>query len=520
MAKLDDQQFDRLLKQKLDARILPAPEELWSSIDEGLDLAEAQDKKLDQELKEQMGSFERKAPASLWGAIEGSLAQPETLDGNELLDQKVRESYQSQQTAPEQIWHNIDQQLNVDHIWRNMQPGLSQMRKGYIWRKRLRQISVAAMFLLLIRGCGLNFLPDNLLESSEQTIAQNSNISKGQGVKEKFHTAPLAQQQQDIKAQQQQQPTVTKTYPRTPANKQASPQKAGQKKTVSNQEDQTQAVLAFAHKVIEQHATYQDDPKALDAPIEGRGSEHKSFRKQVIPSLLDKVIDQEQSSDLLPILKDLKPLNSKPHRSTYQEVGLIAAFHHTVIINDARPKSLISQMASRVDKKILAAPAFGLFIDHHFRPKQAVSFEFWWDARVRQQYNYAYAGKQLSEEIQLRYVKAAVSYELNVLNYSFLNSQQKLLLKAGAYVANLQAQRQLSKNQHETNLPLEELKSWDSGLLLSLEQEHQLHPKLFFAYGLRSEIGLTSLMKLSSATNNVPSNLLNFGFLARLSYRL
>lgn len=514
MAK-DDQHFDKQLQQKLNARIVPAPKELWSSIADGLDQAAEQDAQLDQSLQEQFTSFEHKAPLGLWGAIEGELTSPPALDEDALLDEKVRESYEQPQAAPEQIWYNIDQQLNVDTIWRKMQPGLNHLRKAYLWRKRLRQLSMAAVFLLLIRGCGLHILPDFnqqpiTVEVNQQAIPAKSKEYHSTSKQAANSSQEETNSQQTIASPTTKQllPKSLKTIEKTKAeNNPLSTEQRPQAKVIGENDQHSSPSPSTDNSI----AKVVHDNKVMKEAIA-----EKILSQSPIPAMSANALAREEKAAIVELTKMVQPSSNK--FKAYQEIGLIASLQHSLILNDATPKSLRLQSASAVRKEILPAASYGLNINHYFHPKQALAFELWWNSSIRHKYNYAYRGKQLGAEVKLRYVKAALVYELNVLDYSFLKSQQKLLLRVGAYVANLQEQSQLS-SPYQTNLPLPELQDWDSGLLFGLEQKHQLHPRLSFAYGFRTEIGITSILEVSKANNKRPS-FLNVGGIARLNYRL
>lgn len=452
MAK-DDPQFDKLLQQKLNARIVPAPEELWSSIANGLDQVEQEDAQLDQSLQKQFSSFEYKAPIGLWGAIEGELLDSSALDEDALLDEKVRETYQHPQAAPEQIWYNIDQQLNVDTIWRKMQPGLKQLRKGYLWRKRLRQLSMAAVLLLLIRGCGLHILPD----FNQQPITAEVNQK----------TTPPESKDYNSTSKQPVNSSQGETYSKhvTPATKRMLPKSLRTIQKIKEEGRPLSTEQLPKHKTIVEIDQNSSPSSSTENNIEKVIHNNQVLKEAIseeilsqspIPAISPNTLTTEEKIAIVELAKMVHPSSNK--FKAYQEIGLIASLQHSLILNDATPKSLRLQSASAVRKEILPAASYGLNIGHHFHPKQALSFELWWNSSIRHKYNYAYRGKQLDAELKLRYVKAALAYELNVLNYSFLKSQQKILLRVGAYVANLQEQTQLS-SPYQTNLPFPELQN-------------------------------------------------------------
>ena len=145
-SKLHKDLFFDLIHQKMNEEFyVSAPEEVWNNMAKELDKLST-DKQFDDQLKEQLDQLHQKAPESLWANIAGSLEDSITTNSNELLENKIQEAFTKESEAPEYIWQHIDQQLTLDDIWRRMTPKLSRMRNLYLIRKRISQISIAAVF--------------------------------------------------------------------------------------------------------------------------------------------------------------------------------------------------------------------------------------------------------------------------------------------------------------------------------------------------------------------------------------
>jgi hypothetical protein len=135
------------------------------------------------QLKEKMDSFSTKAPDGLWNGISNELNQ--TVDDelnteNQLIDTKLREAASKSKIAPEFIWYGIEQKLNLDRVWNNMQPELNRIKRTYLFRKSISYISAAAILLLFLRSCSFDNMLQKpvIVEIENQNTSVNDNIQK------------------------------------------------------------------------------------------------------------------------------------------------------------------------------------------------------------------------------------------------------------------------------------------------------------------------------------------------------
>jgi hypothetical protein len=122
------------------------------------------------------------------------------------------------------------------------------------------------------------------------------------------------------------------------------------------------------------------------------------------------------------------------------------------------------------------------------------------------------------QHVNFNYLKLNLSYHANLLSYGAAKKNM-LIGAAGVYLSNLQSVR-LEYNAYPRQIAASpDVNSWDSGMLLSIGQKHQLGKRLSFEYGLRCEMGFASIFSIPSQKTYLRTNLFGMGAFSSLRYR-
>ena len=107
-------------------------------------------------------------PELLWDNI------VDALDENTISSNKIKTSFEKQydEKAPEVIWDDVENQLEIETVWERVHKVLDKRTRARYWREKAIQFSLAALVILWLRGCGIGeyipTLPSS--EFAEQTI--------------------------------------------------------------------------------------------------------------------------------------------------------------------------------------------------------------------------------------------------------------------------------------------------------------------------------------------------------------
>ncbi|MFT5647231.1 MAG: hypothetical protein ACI976_001920 [Aureispira sp.] len=94
-------------------------------------------------------------PPLLWTGIQSSLDHASTLNPSTESDNKIKTSFEvgHQDIIPENLWENVENELEVEGVWKRVLTGLNRRTKRKYWQEKGMQLSIAALALLLLRGC-------------------------------------------------------------------------------------------------------------------------------------------------------------------------------------------------------------------------------------------------------------------------------------------------------------------------------------------------------------------------------
>lgn len=104
-------------------------------------------------------------PPLLWNGIQSSLEQTSSFTPLTEVNNKIKTSFEAghQDPLPENLWENVENQLEIEGVWQRVLKGLNKRTKTRYWQEKGIQFGILALAILLLRGCdfgdGLNPTP-------------------------------------------------------------------------------------------------------------------------------------------------------------------------------------------------------------------------------------------------------------------------------------------------------------------------------------------------------------------------
>ncbi|MGH1335536.1 MAG: hypothetical protein ACRBFS_05355 [Aureispira sp.] len=160
------QVFEQAAEQEAQAH--PLQEQLWQNIVQELSTPplEEPSERLQKAFEEQ--EVPALPPVDLWGNI------AEGLDQN-----KIKESFEEQTipAAPAAVWEDIEQQLEIETVWKRIHKALDKRTSWLYWREKAVQGSLVLLVLLWLRGCDWGEQPPPQVVVNPVALATDYNTS-------------------------------------------------------------------------------------------------------------------------------------------------------------------------------------------------------------------------------------------------------------------------------------------------------------------------------------------------------
>jgi hypothetical protein len=444
-------------------------------------------------LKEKLDSFSAKAPVGLWNEIAFDMNQQDN-EKRTQIDDLVKSAADRKRNAPEFIWYGIEQKLNLDKVWDEMQPRLNRLRINYRIKKALSYLSAAAILLLFVRNCDFN------------SSSENSSIL----VDDNLNTKEIKQKQVD-KNQEQLTPNtfnLNNSSANSNTNKVYSPFKITNTNEAKNLFSNTKSQGIIT--AIDLQHIIQSQENAVRTILASESTQtEKSF--DIAPEAIE-IKNSETgllSENELTVKTDPLPDFKKSKRAKYS-LGLISSLRTTIFIDDQNSRKLNRINAVNVDLVPNLTFSYAVLVGAQFG-KHGFDAEFWYNNKVVQEYRYTVSGRRHSDLTKIDYLKINLIYRPQLLSYG----NNKIVANAGMYISNLKGVS-YSSTRHSYNNNSADLNLWVKGLVLGLGQEHMLSKYVVLDYGFRNEIGLSGIFKFGR--NNILNTKL-IGFTAFMSLR-
>jgi hypothetical protein len=508
-----DPNNDNLLKHlkiELDAFRSPAPSEIWDGIAHDLDL---DTDTIDSQLKSSLQSFSQSAPAFIWSNIESDIGNNEIEDKDQrsdmLLDKKLQEAANAKLSAPETIWYGIEQQLNVDAIWNGMQPKLNKLRSAYIRKRIVKFISVAALLLLFIRTCSFDtFITKPIsvsIPENNQKFSEFNKIKNTPGIDKTLKTeeTTVPYLSDNVLMQNNEAKVKEVKFNKKDLEIVSDNVNLQSEKSFFIVNNEVQNAELIINNLASEISLPKDDNNAIlfsMVELSVKNAEQLAVKKLVFPE-----ID----------IKDHK-LNKKNSFIPKYELGLVSVVNSAILINDQNTKKLSHVIRDKVETVPNLSYNFALQVGVQFAEKHSFLAEFWYNSKIRQEYRYNINGKQQHQTVDLNYVKFNLLYRPILFSYGF-EKRNAIVSGMGLYLANL---KHISNNMSANALvfPTATANEWDTGFSLSIGQEHKIGKSLVLDYGLRNEIGFSSIFKTNKSNPDKTSHL-GLGAYLALRYR-
>jgi len=443
-------------------------------------------------LKEKMDSFSTKAPDGLWNGISNELNQ--TVDDelnteNQLIDTKLREAASKSKIAPEFIWYGIEQKLNLDRVWNNMQPELNRIKRTYLFRKSISYISAAAILLLFLRSCSF----DNMLQKPVFVEIENQNTSVNDNIK-KNAELPSSEDEPN-------------------SNNSGKIDLANNNRNFKSQQKKNQLEGTFG--TTKQIEINRNDIalKQINESIKQLSGNNETINADKNePSIIELENREFKLNNEFAANSNVIDSHLKNKTKIEYRLGLITSIKSSLITNYDNSAKLNRLRAE--DFQLMPNPSFSYGVQIIAKKSaHSIIAEFWYDYKEKQEYSYSLSGRRHSDIIEISYVRFNLLYRPILFSYG----KTSVNAVAGAYLSNLKGSR-LSSTMPNRNLDLSELNNWNPGILLGIGQEHKIGSSLVIDYGLRNEIGLNSIYKTKGNIHS-KSNLMGFSAFVALAYR-
>ncbi|MFK7798801.1 MAG: hypothetical protein AB8E82_15225 [Aureispira sp.] len=148
------QAFEQAAEREAEAN--PLPEQLWQHIAQDLSTHTPVEsgQRIQQAFEEQ--PTPALLPANIWDNI-----------AKELESNKIKESFEAEEnpTAPTAIWNAIEEELEIETVWKKVHKTLDKRTSWLYWREKMIQGSLVLLILLWLRGCEWETPPANPIVS-------------------------------------------------------------------------------------------------------------------------------------------------------------------------------------------------------------------------------------------------------------------------------------------------------------------------------------------------------------------
>lgn len=136
------QAFEQAAEREAEAN--PLPEQLWQDIAQDL----SANTPVESGQRIQQAFEEQPTPALLPATIWDNIAKG--LERN-----KIKESFEAEEnpTAPTAIWNGIEEELEIETVWKKVHKALDKRTSWLYWREKMVQGSLVLLILLWLRGC-------------------------------------------------------------------------------------------------------------------------------------------------------------------------------------------------------------------------------------------------------------------------------------------------------------------------------------------------------------------------------
>jgi len=392
----------------------------------------------------------QKAPQGLWSSLEQKLDQS-------TLDARVKQSFhETESPAPEAVWQNVNQQLNIDRSWKAIYQRLN-WRTAAIWGMR------SALLLIPLLLIWFAYPKEDSISESNEARPFNK----------KEQLLPLSEKGVSSK----------KSKP------EASPSKGGPKSPLSsNQKALLPSGTPSSSKSISKleekgPKIFSDSSKEVPTTFIGREDQPLKLRTWRFL--------EPQTSGLAPIYSSLSPITSfaqdkKPLEfQAYWQLGLRIHYDRFLVDNNIARQA--SDANSLVAGQRDAGINYSVFLTYNWSEKSRLELSFLWDETLSQSYNRFGEGLYLNEEMTYRFQNYSINYSYRWVLSESVNAPA-ILIGVGPYYAQLKS----VKLQSDLGSKGRSARYRDRyGFIFKIGQEFKAGD-ISLSYGIQGQFGLNN----------------------------
>ncbi|PCH87272.1 MAG: hypothetical protein COB88_05930 [Flavobacteriales bacterium] len=448
----------------------------------------ADNKNIDNKIRESFEGLNRSAPQGLWEDLSENL---DISKSDSTIDERVKEGFQHiDKSAPDHIWGGVNRALNIDRVWRRV-TGVLDRRAAF---KRWARNVAAALLLLLLSWGGYRNLSNQQtpiiaeLEENNATISEkhvdeqrgDTPFQSGSGSDKHDNPEIIIGNGNDLSQANPNLNDNTKVLGESNLRNVQSNKRLAEYKAPNNSDNN---IPHTSRGGLDELIPRID--AGNDEIVVSPAQEPLSEMTLISPVWVSTAGDVNGELAILLNISDSSEAKFEKRRRF--EIGLTYSYNNTWLLNNETTSSF--RKTSLVTTTATYAHSYGLMANYNFNKKNAVSTEFYINARAKQDYGVYVEGRYYDKEIELNYSKITLLYQRNILQPRRAISS-RYTVKAGGFLGLLK-----NKHRYYDNKIVSSSDSYaniDYGVKLAVGQEKELR-NVILGYGLNSEYGFKNI---------------------------
>lgn len=373
------------------------------------------------------------------------------------LDAKVKESFhETESKAPEAVWQNVNQQLNIDRSWKVIYQRLN-WRTAAIWGKRSAFLLIPAFLIWFA-------YPKQVPISEPNEQRPLNNKEQLLPVSEEGGSTKSSQPDSSSSEKDQKRPSASNKNLLRPTGIANSP------KLLSKAKEDASKIFSVSSK---------EEPTALisraDKPIALRPWRFIEAQRIGFAPIFN----------VLSASSSIAPGKQSQEYKSYWQLGLRLHYDRFLVDNNITRQAMDanSLVAGQQDAGI----NYSMFLTYNWSPRSRLELSFLWDETLSQSYNRFGEGLYLDEELSYRFQNWAISYNYRWVLGESVNAPA-ILIGVGPYYAQLKSVN-LQSDLGSNSLSARYRDRY--GFILKIGQEFKAGD-MSLSYGLQGQFGLNN----------------------------
>jgi len=436
------------------------------------------------------------APDDVWDSIASQL-------GEDAIELRVDDE---DQMLLDEVWGNIENELDVDEVWGNIENQLEEKSSRSVYYK-LRYWIAVAILLLIIGLTGVlqllsnqDLMTDTVAEQFEEQMAESVEARESVGI---------LKPTMGVSVVDESTPEVVK-------------ENVNDKQKIRDrrQSNKTKAInIEPDVKAKDLHYPIKESRTLSSSPIHTSGSFFTSLDEKALIRRTDVVLPlQEFKLDPTLVLPNTKAVNSdwitafKPTAPVKEDdvlaydrkdsrwtTGVVTALKNTYLLNDETIEGFSPEGMN--SSKMTVLPNVGLNVQYAINKRYIFDTNLFYSSTSKQRYSLYNHGEYGSKDLQLDYVAGEFAIKQNAKKS--IGGSQKIIRRniAGVYVAHLKSASEAILDQ--TDDVVSKYAAIDYGLLLGQEFEWRTKGPIKVSTGLTVKCGLPNIY---TGDNNMPGS--------------